>query len=66
MDGLARPWAPQVRPQSSTVQIFRDFALGTIVLDKSAIDRLDDGNLLRWTGHQNDAICVDAFILACR
>ena len=58
------PRASQVGRNPALIENVGDITLSLAILDKSAIDPAHNLDLLRRSGHENDAIGLDAFVLA--
>lgn len=62
MHDAARPCPAEISFLPLRIQQGRDFRLATPVIDERSINPLHRSDLLRRTGNQNNAVCLEAFL----
>ena len=63
MDCAARPRTLEIGENATGVEIRGDFPLGIPILQEGLVHPTNSCNLFIWTWHQNDPICLNAFVL---
>jgi hypothetical protein len=64
MDGPSRPRPTEIRCDSAPVQRCGDVCFTLPLVDEPIIDFADNLSFFRRTGHKDDTIGCDAFVLA--